>query len=246
MTLDTIFPRDQWEHTSVSAETPLIDGCVPMFRLKGSKLRVIVMPGLAPGTRTVIGFHVLFRAGDDSMNMHVECSNDMTMLNATVKTAVQMSGDRAITHRKFIDNFVRWHDEKSANGHSRRLVIDPHAPPDATPSSSASTSEPVVVQTSSETSAQQASAKVQARTEKPDDAQSSKRARVDAAPEECSVCMSAPADTLAVPCGHSVVCAACSRLLAAQVNSTNQKHCVVCRALITHVAYPDNTVVPIR
>jgi hypothetical protein len=290
LTFESLFPREQWEHSNVRAETPAINGDVPMFRMKGSELRVIAMPGVAPGTRTVIGYHILFRAGDNSMNMHVECSCDEGMLRATIKTAVAMSGAAAISHSKFIENFVRWYAEKCAGGRTRRLFDACDAetnstytgaevaasPPslNETPSATVdSTSlypsqhvtysleqqedlvtEPRDARTatagSSESAAQllpAASTETHALAGQAGDKAPSKRARfAEDETVECSVCMSVPADTLAVPCGHSVVCAACSRTLAAQAGSANRTHCVVCRAIITHVAYPDNSVVAIN
>lgn len=247
LTIESLFPREQWEHTNVRAEAPLIDGDVRMFRLKGSELRVVAMPGVAPGTRTVIGYHILFRAGDNSMNMHVECSCDEGMLRATIKTAVCMSGTAAISHSKFIENFVRWYGEKCADGHTRRLADSHEARAGAAPPVSSGASELAAQQVPSEVPAGSASAEARSLDGQSSEESTSKRARVrEDEVIECSVCMSAPADTLAVPCGHSVVCAACSRELAAQAGSANRTHCVVCRAIITHVAYPDNSVVAIN
>jgi hypothetical protein len=298
--LESLFPREQWERTSVGAEAPAIDSDVPMFRMKGSELRIIIVPGVVPGTRTVIGYHVLFRAGDDSMNMHAECPCDERSLRAMIKTAVALSGTAPISHRKFVENFVRWYGELHADGRTRWLSeqaerdtetdrtyvgVQVESPPPSlyqTPSAtvdsstfypstlatydidqrqfllldtragaaspvSPGASESAAQQAPSEASAGSASAKAQSLDGQSSEQSTGKRARV--AKDEtvdCSVCMVAPADTLAVPCGHSVVCAACSRTLAAQTGSANRTHCVVCRALITHVAYPDNSVVAIN
>lgn len=55
----------------------------------------------------------------------------------------------------------------------------------------------------------------------------------------CCVCEDAEANTIAVPCGHRVVCRQCSVKL--NKDGDNSTRCVVCRQTITHVGYPDNT-----
>lgn len=200
-----------------------------MCRLKNSELRVIIISGTAPGTTEFIGYHLFFRADDDSMNMHIECPPDFKALKGTIDVAAEMSGTASISHAKFIANFVRWFTEKKEQGKSRLLAgADPDTEPsvaDPPPPAATTTTVPVPA----------------------DDLVHPKRARVatdDVPSNECTVCMSAPADTLVLPCGHSVVCAKCSLILARTTDS-NRKHCVVCRESITHVAYPDNTLVPI-
>lgn len=230
MSLAAFFPPDQWEHGNVRDEASALDRDVPMFRLKGSELRIIIMPGVEPGTRNIIGVHVLFRAHDDSMNMHMECPGAGPMLQLAIKTAVKMSGKAPISHRKFIDNFVSYYQELCEQGRARPLnggaQVRAEAPPMQQSAESATHKMP---EANAEPSVEQDNAK-RARVKKDE-------------PNECSVCMAAPADTLVLPCGHSVVCAACSKTLAAQAGSTNRERCVVCREPISHVAYPDNSLV---
>lgn len=50
----------------------------------------------------------------------------------------------------------------------------------------------------------------------------------------CMVCLSEPPDTIAMPCGHIVVCHTCSDQLAV-TNTVNKTRCVQCQRPITHV-----------
>lgn len=60
---------------------------------------------------------------------------------------------------------------------------------------------------------------------------------------ECCVCCDNDADTIALPCGHRVVCHRCSQSLG---DDENQKsNCVLCRQPISHVAYPNNEMKPV-
>lgn len=55
----------------------------------------------------------------------------------------------------------------------------------------------------------------------------------------CMVCLSAPADTIAMPCGCVVVCRLCSPKLS---ETPDKRTCVHCRRPITSVVYPDRDV----
>lgn len=63
----------------------------------------------------------------------------------------------------------------------------------------------------------------------------------DQEPTECMICLSTPPDTTVTPCLHSVVCAECSRSLAASATE-DARVCCQCRQPITGVYYPDNSV----
>lgn len=58
-------------------------------------------------------------------------------------------------------------------------------------------------------------------------------------PDECSICLDRKANTLVMPCEHSVVCETCSKDLK---NTNDRSVCCHCRNPIDAVYYPDNTV----
>jgi hypothetical protein len=51
----------------------------------------------------------------------------------------------------------------------------------------------------------------------------------------CMICEDEPADTLVMPCGHVIVCAACSVALK---KTENAKQCVYCRQAVEEIVYP--------
>lgn len=58
-------------------------------------------------------------------------------------------------------------------------------------------------------------------------------------PNECSICLDKAANTVVMPCEHSVVCEQCSKDLK---NTNDRAVCCQCRNPIDAVYYPDNTV----
>ena len=50
----------------------------------------------------------------------------------------------------------------------------------------------------------------------------------------CTICVDRRADTMALPCGHIVVCAQCSDVLAER-GGLNARTCVVCRGVVREV-----------
>jgi hypothetical protein len=51
--------------------------------------------------------------------------------------------------------------------------------------------------------------------------------------DQCMVCMERPPQTVALPCGHKVVCEACSAAL--KVDPNNRRTCIICRQPIDDV-----------
>lgn len=68
------------------------------------------------------------------------------------------------------------------------------------------------------------------RAEACDDEQSSRTQALVPSGADCSVCWSAPVDSLLLPCGHKVLCAAC-----AQAYLALDRKCIACRAPIEQI-----------
>src|ERR1035438_7681313 len=109
--LDWLFPSNKWSRDCEGVPRGIL-----MFCYEQAPLRVILVPGLRPGTRQIIGYHVLFRSGDDSMNMLLELQDsDTPSLSAAISTAVEISSHANISHEKL--------DRKSTRLNSSHLGI---------------------------------------------------------------------------------------------------------------------------
>jgi hypothetical protein len=217
--LDALFPADAWQRDTEGVPPGII-----MFRYKQSDLRVVMIPGLYPGTTKICGSYLLFRSGDDSMNMECSVGNSIASIKAMIRTAVELSGHVRLSHDKFLANFARWIAEKTL-----RKISD-ETPADVATAAARAPNEPSAPQK---------------RESGDSDNVAQKAARREPSPEPentCCICLSATADTTALPCGCSVVCSTCSRAL--NKDRLNSGLCVVCRQQMTHVSYPDNSMKP--
>lgn len=216
--LETLFPSDAWQRDMIGVPTGIV-----MFRYKQSDLRIVMIPGLYPGTTEICGSYLLFRAGDDSMNMECSVDNSVETTKCMIRTAVALSGHARLSHDKFLANFARWITEKTFR------ILSSEAPADVTAAARAP-SEPSTPQKRENSDAGNVAQKASRREPSPE-------------PENtCCICLVAPADTTALPCGCSVVCSVCSRAL--NKDRLNAGLCVVCRQQMTHVSYPDNSMKP--
>lgn len=234
------FPSDAWQEETENVPRGMI-----MFRLRNSQLRVALCFGLVPGTNQICGIYVLFRAQDDSMNM--ECSvPDGQMLKGIVATAVKLCGDAPISHDKFLANLHQWYATKvmrtlrsrtsGANAEEKEEEGEEEEEKEAAKEDEEEKKESKKRESEAD-NAIPAEKKVKKQDEKGQEGEGTEE-NGEEDEEKCCVCFENDADTLAVPCGHRVVCASCSKQL--NKDSNHKTVCVLCREPITHVNYPDN------
>jgi len=219
------FPADKWEPDTVGVAAQ-----TTMFRLKGSELRMIMVVGLEPATKNIAGLIFMFRAGDDSMNMEMDlpAGSPSSVFHALIKTAVEISGHAPITHGKFLACFHNWLKGKSTIDLTKDEDEFPISYP---PKSTTSTSTTTTTTTSSTSTVPTSDAKKRPRETEETESDN----------ETCCVCLDKPADTIAAPCGHKVVCGTCSDDLRRNRDRVSSL-CVLCQQPITHVVYPDDSI----
>ena len=186
-------------------------GPVHIYRHEPTGLPLAALVGGHRGQ--VIGGILYFRAQDDSMNLEVEAPMDT--LGGVVAVAEKMMAETKPCDTidglwtRFLDNVLGQLAQK------RAFAADGSPVP--------------IVPTAAAPQAERADHSDAAPEPAP------RADHSDAAPE-CMVCLDARADTIVQPCGHCVVCAACSRQLE---HTADARVCCQCRCAITRVVYRD-------
>lgn len=171
----------------------------------------------------ILGGILYFRSEHDEMNMEIEVPTSMmASMVSFIETRLPLTQPRDTMDglwERFLDNFLG------------RIAGKRGFTTDGTPTPILQ----LVEQRPSESSLGETEADVHAPEEYSQGAEDP--ASAQAGPVECMICLERAADTVVMPCEHSVVCAECSR----QLKETPDAHvCCQCRRPITGVRYPED------
>lgn len=224
--------------SSLIEQTERRFGPVRVYHTKGGWPLVIV-PGTVPGSGRVFGAVVYYRAADDSMNMQIECLIGQVtgVLNFCVDH--QMANTKPIDtpdglRTRFYNNLLRtlgkdktWRD---AAGNAISLDV---AANDGQKKEEREEKGEEEREEEDEEEREKEQKRPPAKKQKKDEEEEEEKA-VKA--QVCMVCLDAQADTLVLPCMHSVVCRVCSTGLR---NTNDANICIQCRQPISSIEMDD-------